>query len=42
MSVQVETVGYKFRVSQGVNVFDIISTTELGITKSNEVIRAFF
>jgi hypothetical protein len=42
MSVQVETVGYKFRVSQGQNVFDVISTTELGITKSNEIIRTFF
>jgi hypothetical protein len=42
MSVQVETVGYKFRVSQGGNVFDVISTTELGITKSNEIIRTFF
>lgn len=42
MSVQVETVGYKFRVSQGGNVFDVISTTELGITRSNEIIRTFF
>lgn len=42
MSVNVETVGYKFRVKQGTNVFDIISTTELGMTKSNGIIRAFF
>jgi hypothetical protein len=42
MSVQVETIGYRFRVSKGSGVYDIISTTELGITKSNEVIRAFF
>lgn len=42
MSVQVETIGYKFRVSKGTSVFDIISTTELGITKSNEIVRAFF
>lgn len=42
MSVQVETVGYKFRVSQGANMFDIISTTELGMAKSNEIIRTFF
>jgi hypothetical protein len=42
MSVQVETIGYRFRVSQGANVFDIISITEMGITKSNETIRAFF
>ena len=42
MSVKVETVGYKFRVSQGTDVLDIISITELGMTKSNEIIRAFF
>ena len=42
MSVQVETVGYRFKVSKGSGVFDIISTTEIGITKSNEIIRAFF
>lgn len=42
MSLQVETIGYRFRVSTGTSVFDIISTTELGITKSNEVIRNFF
>jgi hypothetical protein len=42
MSVKVQTVGYKFRVVQGEYVFDIISTTELGITKSNDIIRAFF
>jgi hypothetical protein len=42
MSIQVEMVGYKFRVSQGGNVFDVTSTTELGITKSNEIIRSFF
>jgi hypothetical protein len=42
MSIQVETIGYKFRVSQGGNVFDVISTTKMGMTKSNDIIRAFF
>jgi hypothetical protein len=42
MSVQVETIGYRFKVSKGSSVFDVISTTDIGITKSNEIIRAFF
>lgn len=42
MSAQVETIGYRFRISQGSNVFDVISTTDIGITKSNDIIRTFF
>ena len=42
MSAKVETVGYIFRVSKGSMSFDIISTTELGIGESNEIIRNFF
>lgn len=42
MSIQVETIGYRFRVSKNSVVYDVISTTELGMTKSNEIIRAFF
>lgn len=42
MSVDVKTIGYKFRVSIGTSVFDIMSITELGMTKSNEIIRTFF
>lgn len=42
MSVQVETIGYRFKVSKGSSVFDILSTTEIGMAKSNEIIRAFF
>lgn len=42
MSLEVKTIGYRFRVSSGTSVFDIISTTELGMAKSNEIIRKFF
>lgn len=42
MSVDVKTIGYRFRVASGASVFDIVSTTELGLAKSNEIIRKFF
>ena len=43
MSVEIKTVGYKFKVrTSSNNVFDIISMTDVGITKSNKIIRDFF
>jgi len=40
--IKVETIGYKFRVFTDTSTVDIVSTTELGMAKSNEIIRNFF
>jgi hypothetical protein len=42
MKIQVKPIGYKFRVTNDDGVFDIESTTELSMTKSDEIIRKFF
>ena len=42
MKIQVKPIGYKFRVTNNDGVFDIESTTELSMAKSDEIIRKFF
>ncbi len=42
MSLEIKTVGYKFRVVKDALLFDIVSLTELGIEESNKIIRDFF
>lgn len=42
MKIQVKPIGYKFRVTNDDGVFDIESTTELSMTKSDDIIRRFF
>lgn len=42
MKIQVKPIGYKFRVTNNDGVFDIESTTELSMNKSDEIIRKFF
>lgn len=42
MRIQVKPIGYKFRVTNDAGVFDVTSTTELSMSKSEEIIRKFF
>ncbi len=42
MRIQVKPIGYRFRVTNDTEVFDIVSITEVSMTKSSDIIRKFF